>query len=213
MSSSRQSNELGRITSNSNARLSADICVFGVDQGKRCNLTPSAAPYSTRTSFDETPSGAQTPTPLLNARNEYTQKNGAIHSGDETYAMDSITRTRSHMGDALENLYKTQTACSQVTTGGDLGHEESGGLSPSSATRGRPAELSSLTTELIFVLVCSSGQLFFSFFQGNVNVNQQAFRLALDIQNTELPWMVSIDLFPLIFSLRYYFLAWGWPWE
>ena len=201
MPSSRQSNEIGRITSHSNARLSADIGIFGVAQGKRGSLTPSAAPYSTRTSFDETPSGAQTPTPFLNARNEYTQKNGTVDSGEEIYAMDSITRTRSHMGDALENLYKTQTARSQVTAGGNLGHEEAGGLSPSNATRGRPAELSSLTTELIFVLVCSSGQLFFSFFQGNVNVNQQAFRLALGIQNSELPWMVGSYLVALGLSV------------
>jgi MFS family permease len=115
--------------------------------------------------------------------------------------MDSITRTKSHMGDALENLYKTQTARSQLTTGGDLGHEESGGLTPSNGTRGRPVELSSLTTELIFVLVCSSGQLFFSFFQGNVNVNQQAFRRALGIQNTELPWMVGSYLVALGLSV------------
>lgn len=105
------------------------------------------------------------------------------------------------MGDALENLYKTQTSRSQVTTGGDLGQAESGELSPSNGARGRPAELSSLTTELIFVLVCSSGQLFFSFFQGNVNVNQQAFRQALGIQNTELPWMVGSYLVALGLSV------------
>jgi MFS family permease len=201
MSTLRQSNELQRTTSHANARQSADIIISGAEQGKSGNLISSAAPYSTRTSFDETPSGAQTPTPLLTSRNEHTHKNGALHSGEETYAIESITRTRSHMGDALENLYKTQTARSQVTTGGDLGHEETGGLSPSSGSRGRPVELSSLTTELIFVLVCSSGQLFFSFFQGNVNVNQQAFRRALGIQNSELPWMVGSYLVALGLSV------------
>jgi MFS family permease len=200
MSASRQSGELKPIASHSNARLSADIGVFGAEHGKGGNLATSADPYSTRTSFDETPSGAQTPTPLLNSRNEYTQKNSAIHSGEETYAMEGITRTRSHMGDALENLYQTQTTRSQITTGGDLGHVESG-LSPPNGSRGRPVELSSLSTELIFVLVCSSGQLFFSFFQGNVNVNQQAFRQALGIQNSELPWMVGSYLVALGLSV------------
>lgn len=200
MSTSRQSRELEPNFSYSNTRPSADIGVFGLEQGKSGNLTQSAAPFSTRTSFDETPSGAQTPTPLI-SHNEYTHKNGAIHSGEETHAMESITRTKSHMGDALENLYQTQTARSQVTTGGDPGHAESGDFSPPSGTRGRPAELSSLTTELIFVLVCSSGQLFFSFFQGNVNVNQQAFRQALGIQNTELPWMVGSYLVALGLSV------------
>ena len=51
------------------------------------------------------------------------------------------------------------------------------------------------------MLVCSSGQLFFSFFQGNVNVNQQAFRLALGIQNSELPWMVGSYLVALGLSV------------
>jgi MFS family permease len=200
MSTSRQSGELRPIASHYNARLSADIGVFGSEHGKSGNLASSADPYSTRTSFDETPSGSQTPTPLLNARNEYAKKNGAIHSGEETYAMEGITRTRSHMGDALENLYKTQTTRSQVTTGVDPGHVESG-LSPPNGSRGRPVELSSLSTELIFVLVCSSGQLFFSFFQGNVNVNQQAFRQALGIQNSELPWMVGSYLVALGLSV------------
>jgi MFS family permease len=136
----------------------------------------------------------------LAARNQYHLKNGgAIHSGEESYAMESITRTRSNMGDALESLYQTQTTRSQVQTGIDPELAEVGGSSPSS--RGRPQELSSLSTELVFVLVCSSGQLFFSFFQGNVNVNQQAFRLALGIQNTELPWMVGSYLVALGLSV------------
>lgn len=202
MSAPRQSRDLRPINSHTNARLSADIGVFGAEQSKSTNFASATDPYSARTSFEELPSGAQTPTPLLSSRNDYNFKNGATHSGEETYGMESITRTRSHMGDALENLYKTQTARTQITgAGDDLGHAEAGGLSPSNATRGRPAELSSLTTEIIFVLVCSSGQLFFSFFQGNVNVNQQAFRQALGIQNTELPWMVGSYLVALGLSV------------
>lgn len=110
--------------------------------------------------------------------------------------MEGITRTRSHMGDALESLYQTQTHRSQAQTGGEAELAE-----PSKGSRGRPKELSSLSTEIVFVLVCSSGQLFFSFFQGNVNVNQQAFRLALGIQNTELPWMVGSYLVALGLSV------------
>jgi hypothetical protein len=173
------------IVSHSEARLSADIGVSA---------------YSTRASLDELPSGAQTPTPLLASRNQYHQKNGVTHSGEEIYAMESITRTRSNMGDALEGLYQTQTTRSQAPTG-DPELAEVGGSSPSKRSRGRPQELPSLSTELVFVLVCSSGQLFFSFFQGNVNVNQQAFRLALGIQNTELPWMVGSYLVALGLSV------------
>jgi hypothetical protein len=198
MSIPNDSGHLMPIVAHAEARLSADIGVSGNSTNR--NPSSSTTPNSTRTSFDEPPSGVQTPTPLLAARNQYHLKNGAIHSGEETYAMESITRTRS-MGDALESLYQTQTTRSQAQTGGDPELSGVGGPSPSNSSRGRPQELSSLSTELVFVLVCSSGQLFFSFFQGNVNVNQQAFRLALGIQNTELPWMVGSYLVALGLSV------------
>lgn len=104
------------------------------------------------------------------------------------------------MGDALEHLYETQSR-SQAQIRQDSSLAESGGVSPSNGTRGRPKELSSLTKELIFILVCSSGQLFFSFFQGNINVNQQAFRQALGIQSSELPWLVGSYLVALGLSV------------
>jgi hypothetical protein len=189
MSIPSSSRDLKPIDPHSEARLSADIGVL-------------PATYSTRPSLDQPPSGAQTPTPLLAARDQYRQKNGVVHSGDEVYAMESITRTRSSMGDALESLYQTQTTRSQAHQSGDDPElAEVGGSSPAKSSRGRPQELSSLSTELVFVLVCSSGQLFFSFFQGNVNVNQQAFRVALGIQNTELPWMVGSYLVALGLSV------------
>lgn len=115
--------------------------------------------------------------------------------------MESITRTRSHIGDALEGLYQTQTNRSHYEGRGDPSLAESGGIPAPKATRGRPQELSSLTTEIIFILVCSSGQLFFSFFQGDINVTQQAFRQKLGIQNTELPWMVGSYLVALGLSV------------
>lgn len=104
------------------------------------------------------------------------------------------------MGDALENLYETQSR-GQAQMRRDPSLAESGGIPPSSGTRRRPQELSSLTKELIFILVCSSGQLFFSFFQGNINVNQQAFRQALGIQSSELPWLVGSYLVALGLSV------------
>ncbi|EMC93791.1 hypothetical protein BAUCODRAFT_210636 [Baudoinia panamericana UAMH 10762] len=57
--------------------------------------------------------------------------------------------------------------------------------------QGVPPELGSLTKEVIFVLVCSSGQLLFAFFYGDVVVNQQTLKVALGLQNTQLPWLVG----------------------
>ncbi|KAK5123202.1 hypothetical protein LTR85_003401 [Meristemomyces frigidus] len=127
------------------------------------------------------------------------------------------TVSRGHMGDALEKLasawsntshaepaedmYELRPTISHRTsnkppvqpTGRRLSHvdglfEEAG--SPTQPIKqGVPPELGSLTKEIIFVLVCSCGQLLFAFNQGDVNVNQQAFKNALGLQSTELPWL------------------------
>ncbi|TKA25715.1 hypothetical protein B0A50_05810 [Salinomyces thailandicus] len=68
-------------------------------------------------------------------------------------------------------------------------------------TQGIPPELGSLTKEIIFVLVCSSGQLLFAILQGDVNVNQQTFREALGLQNTQLPWLNGAFLVALGLSV------------
>lgn len=199
MSTPGFSAELRPTVSHSDTRPSADIGVYGAEQGRSGNLDPSNVPYSTRTSFDEPPSGAQTPTPLLASHNRSLGKNGTVRTGEESYPMESLTQTRSHMGDALEGLYQTQTNRSQIPPADNAGLEQGPGAP--SGSKGRPPELASLTTEIIFVLVCSSGQLFFSFFQGNINVNQQAFRTALGIQAGELPWLVGSYLVALGLSV------------
>ncbi|KAF2771738.1 MFS general substrate transporter [Teratosphaeria nubilosa] len=56
-------------------------------------------------------------------------------------------------------------------------------------SQGIPKELGNLTKEIIFILVCSSGQLLFAALQGNVNVNQQTFQTALGLKSTQLPWL------------------------
>ncbi|KAK3676867.1 hypothetical protein LTR78_003071 [Recurvomyces mirabilis] len=118
------------------------------------------------------------------------------------------TLSRGHMGTALENLARTRSNTSQdirredtyelrpITSviqrksslrpsegpiiGGDgLGDESGSPTNP--VQQGIPPELGSLTKEIIFILTCSSGQLLFAFFQGNVNVPQTAYKAALGI--------------------------------
>lgn len=64
-----------------------------------------------------------------------------------------------------------------------------------------PREIGTLTKEIIFVLVCSSGQLLFAFFQGDINVNQEAFQAALGLHSTQLPWLVGSYLVALGLSV------------
>lgn len=181
-------------------RPSADISLYGADHSRAGTL--STTPHSIRSSWDansELPTGAQTPTPLLAAQHLAKTKTATDDRGDELHVLQPVTSrgTQSHLGDALENLYRTQTARSRAE---ELARAEAGISSPRGA-QGVPPELGSFTIEIIFVLVCSSGQLLFSFFLGNINVNQQAFRDALGIENSELPWLVGSYLVALGLSV------------
>ena len=53
----------------------------------------------------------------------------------------------------------------------------------------------------VFVFVCSAGLLFFAFLLGDITVNQEAFKKALGITNSELPWLLGAYLLPLSLSV------------
>ena len=141
------------------------------------------------------------------------------------------TRTRrdSHMGEALENLSRTLSVDIHADNDNDLDNvssrrmersgtrrsarypspsrmsdleEEAGWPSePMSKSQGVPPELGSFTAEVIFVLVCSAGLLLFSFFLGDITVNQEECKRALGISNSELPWLMGSFTLPLSLSV------------
>ncbi|KAI7660336.1 hypothetical protein KC318_g10143, partial [Hortaea werneckii] len=126
------------------------------------------------------------------ARTRQTNSAAAYSAQDAASNFEPLAPTRSHLGDALENLYQTQTDRAIAEGGGDPDRAERGASKTSHrTTQGRPQELRNLTTEVLFVLICSSGQLLFSFFQGHINVNQREFRVALGMDHAELPWLVG----------------------
>lgn len=51
------------------------------------------------------------------------------------------------------------------------------------------------------MVICSAGQLLFSFLLGNINVNQQSFKAALGLQQSEIPWLVGAYLVALGLSV------------
>nr|POE86607.1 drug resistance protein [Quercus suber] len=57
--------------------------------------------------------------------------------------------------------------------------------------QGIPPELGSLPREVICVLVCSTGQLLFSWLQADVIVNLFALQQALSLRSAELPWVAG----------------------
>lgn len=57
--------------------------------------------------------------------------------------------------------------------------------------QGVPPELPNLMAEIVFVLVCTAGQLIFSLTLGHITVNQFVFQKALDIVPSQIPWLLG----------------------
>jgi len=123
--------------------------------------------------------------------------------------------SRSYMGEPLEHLSRALSNSSRVKPAEDTlelrptashtaqlsGLPEEAGSPTQPIIQGVPPELDNLTKEIIFVLVCTSGQLLFSFFMGNVTVNQESFKRALGLQTAQTPWLVGSYLIALGLSV------------
>ncbi|KAM0450085.1 hypothetical protein ACHAO4_006968 [Trichoderma viride] len=68
---------------------------------------------------------------------------------------------------------------------------EEGGSPTHPVSQGVPPELRNFLAEIIFVLVCTSGQVILSLTLGQVVVNQFVFREALGIVPAQTPWLVG----------------------
>ncbi|OTA05553.1 MFS permease [Trichoderma parareesei] len=58
-------------------------------------------------------------------------------------------------------------------------------------SQGIPPELANLLSEVIFVLVCTAGQVIFSLTMGQVSVTQFVFREALGMLPAQTPWLIG----------------------
>ena len=136
--------------------------------------------------------GAQTPDPLLgqSAKNHIVDADTLAQSvsrmqqpANESYELEHRRRRQSHAVEFTETNTATATGAEQAN--------EAGTPSPPSGSQGVPPELRNFTSEIVLVMVCSAGLMFFSFLLGDILVVQQQFRSALGIKNTELPWLVG----------------------
>ncbi|KAK5137422.1 hypothetical protein LTR08_009000 [Meristemomyces frigidus] len=137
--------------------------------------------------------------------------------------------SRGHLGDALENLAQALSHNSYGEPAEDMyelrptlshragrkpsvlpiekrlshthGLSEEVGSPTQPIKQGVPPELGSFTTEIMFVLICSCGQLLFAFLQGDCNVAQEAFKNALGLESTQLPWLAGAFLVALALSV------------
>lgn len=146
--------------------------------------------------------GAQTPDPLLGqctknhtvdeeALNTLAQSVSRMQQGpeNESYELEHRRRKPSH---AVEIATTDTTATATATATGAEQHANEAAPPPTrSGSQGVPPELRNFTSEIILIMVCSAGLMFFSFLLGDILVVQQQFRAALGIKNTELPWLVG----------------------
>lgn len=210
---------------------SVDIGSLGVEymRGRPLSRRPSEA-STISSNFNTLASGMATPDPLLGKSAASRAPSRSGESDDEVRDLElNRTMTASgHMGDAFENLARAITNTSTVDDGNlelrpTMSHrhrrltpapidgrrpshqpsrfEEEGSPTGPRKAQGVPPELRNLTAEIIFVIVCSAGQLLFSFFLGNITVNQKAFKAALGLQQAELPWLVGAFLTALGLSV------------
>ncbi|KXS98720.1 hypothetical protein AC578_10479 [Pseudocercospora eumusae] len=201
---------------------SMDIEEFGIDYMRSA---PPSLSSALSDDYNFLASGYATPDPLLRkAASRRPSRSG--ESGDEVHELQNLQQTSSRLN-AFESLTNTSTVDETDTTNEfkpavshhhrqrrltpaptdgrrpshqPSRHEEEGSSFPRK-TQGIPPELRSLTAEIVFVTVCSAGQLLFAILLGNVNVNQQSFKTALGLQQGEIPWLVGSFLTALGLSV------------
>lgn len=71
------------------------------------------------------------------------------------------------------------------------GLEDEHGSPAHPVSQGVPPELPNFLAEIVFVLVCTAGQVIFALTLGHVIVNQFVFQDALGIQPSQLPWLLG----------------------
>ncbi|KAL7954482.1 MFS general substrate transporter [Trichoderma compactum] len=71
------------------------------------------------------------------------------------------------------------------------GLSEERGSPTNPVSQGVPPDLANLLTEIIFVLVCTAGQVIFSLTLGQVTVTQFVFREALGLVPAQTPWLIG----------------------
>ncbi|KAI9157904.1 MFS-type transporter [Paramyrothecium foliicola] len=133
-----------------------------------------------------------TPAPLLHRQNPFalldpkgvTESLGRIQTGEPSTplpdAVLELTRMRSR---------QTEAAASRAS-----GFFEEVGSPTAPIFQGMPREFSNILAEIVFVLVCTAGQLIFAVTQGHMVVNQGVFQEALDILPSQLPWLIGSSM-------------------
>lgn len=136
----------------------------------------------TQTEYLAESSGAHgEPLGLAKTRSVVTVNSRDIADTTSPSLMIELSRVRSRQIDPVE-----------IRNRDDLsGLSEERGSPARLMPQGVPPELPNLMAEIIFVLVCTAGQVIFSLTLGHMTVNQFVFQKALDIVPSQIPWLLG----------------------
>ncbi|RYP46210.1 hypothetical protein DL768_007529 [Monosporascus sp. mg162] len=149
------------------------------------------------------PSGVASPDPLLGPSR---QNHGVIDRKALARALNQSQRqnqtqdTTDHdevLLDPMLELGAIRSRRAESTAShrpSQVGLADEAGSPAALISQGVPPELPNLLAEIVFVLVCSAGQVVFSLTHGHATVAQFPLRDALGIDATQAPWLVGSSL-------------------
>ncbi|KAI1077695.1 MFS general substrate transporter [Whalleya microplaca] len=146
------------------------------------------------------PSGVASPDPLLGAahQNEYLDRKALAKAlGQSQLQTQDITERDEVLLDPMLELTAIRSRRAESAVGRRpslAGLSEEGGSPTAPISQGVPPELANLAAEIIFILVCTAGQVIFSLTYGHATVAQVPLRDALGIQATQTPWLIGSSL-------------------
>ncbi|RYP20111.1 hypothetical protein DL767_009528 [Monosporascus sp. MG133] len=149
------------------------------------------------------PSGVASPDPLLGPSN---QNHGlidrkalgrALSQSQRQNQTHDITDHDEVLVDPMLELGAIRSRRAESTVShrpSQVGLADEAGRPAAFISQGVPPELPNLLAEIVFVLVCSAGQVVFSLTHGHATVAQFPLRDALGIDATQAPWLVGSSL-------------------
>ncbi|KAI0011909.1 MFS general substrate transporter [Xylariaceae sp. FL0662B] len=144
------------------------------------------------------PSGVASPDTLLSHQNEYIDRIELAKAlGQSRLDTQDITDHDEVLLDPVLELTAIRSRRPESTAGrrpSHVGLPDEGGSPTAPISQGKPPELANLAAEIIFILVCTAGQVIFSLTYGHATVAQVPLRDALGIQATQAPWLVGSSL-------------------
>ncbi|KAL7948833.1 MFS general substrate transporter [Trichoderma barbatum] len=110
----------------------------------------------------------------------------------ETPLAQDITDADEHfVGLELRSVRSRQVEITTINRSSPTGLSEEQGSPTNPVSQGVPPELANFIAEIIFVLVCTAGQVIFSLTLGQVTVTQFVFREALGMVPAQTPWLIG----------------------